>query len=108
MAKYFQLMTGLRGCYMPDSSCVIKCDTRKALKAAIADEAYYIRDAGFVGMNKKSIAAFSAHLWREAQKAKPSFYPDVLPYGTPKNYHSAIQISVATRREYLEYCKEND
>ena len=108
MAKYFTVMTGLRGCYMPDSVAVIKCDTRRDLKNAIEWEANDIREAGFVGMNKKMIAAFCAHMWREAQKKKPSVYPDVLPYGTAKNYHSAIHASVATRREYLEYCKQND
>jgi hypothetical protein len=106
MAKYFTVMQGLRGCYMPDSVNVIKCDTRRELKNAIEWEARDIREAGFIGANKKGVAALAAHMWREAKKEKPSFYPNVLPYGTKGNYHSAIHVSVATRREYLE--QQND
>lgn len=104
MAKYFQVMIGLRGAYMPDSSYVIKCDTRRWLKSAIQYEANNIRDAGFVGITKRDIAAFAAHMWREAHKVKPSFYPDVLAYGDSRdNLHSAIHCSVASRADYLEF-----
>lgn len=108
MAKYFTIMVGLRGCYMPDSAYVTRCDTRRELKATIEWEANSIRDAGFVGITKRDIAAFAAHMWREAHKAKPSFYPDVLAYGHKRdNLHSAIHCSVATRCEYEE-SQQND
>ena len=33
---YFAIANGLRGCYLPDSSYVIQCGTRRELKAALA------------------------------------------------------------------------
>jgi hypothetical protein len=97
MARYFTIMQGLRGCYMPDSCNVIKVDTRRELRNAIAWEANDIRDAGFVGLTKRDPAWAAALLWRKASKQA------ILPYGHKRdNLAFAIDISVATRAEYLE------
>ena len=109
MAKYFTVMTGLRGCYMPDNAYVIKVKTRRELKAALEWEANDVREAGFVGANKKAVTGLAAHLWREAKKKWPSYLSDVVTYGYDRHSKPyAIQSSVATRQDYLDYCKEND
>lgn len=98
MARYFTVMQGLRGCYMPDSCNVIKCDTRRELRDYIAYEANDIRDAGFVGLTKRDPAWAAALLWRKDKNDRA-----ILPYGhTRDNKAFAIDISVATRAEYLE------
>jgi hypothetical protein len=110
MAKYFHYSQGLRGCYMPDSSSVLMCRTRRELRNALEWDAEHIRDAGNVGLSKKNIAAFAALLWKEAQKDKPAYLPYALPYADqsrrPYNYAFGLFLSVATRRDYLDYCKE--
>jgi hypothetical protein len=106
MAKYFNIMDGLRGCYMPNSSYVTRCETRRELKAVLEFEARNIRDS-YVGCNKKQVAWLAATMWKEAQKKNPAYLPHVAPYGEKGNYHSAIHVSVATRKEYLE-SQDND
>lgn len=61
---YFSIYQGLRGCYMPDSAYVIRANTRKELKSALAWEAESIRDAGGIGLSKRAIASLAAHAWR--------------------------------------------
>ena len=106
MSRYFHISQGLRGCYMPDSAYVIRCDTRRDLKAALESEAYYIRDAGFIGCSKRGVASLAAMLWRRADpKARHSFGDSVLPYrnaDSPGNYAFALMGSPATRDEWKE------
>ncbi|UVK46765.1 hypothetical protein BPNPMPFG_002473 [Mesorhizobium sp. AR07] len=106
MAKYFYVANGLRGCYMPDSFFVIKCDTRRELKSALEYEAVPIRDAGFVGFNRRAVASLAAGAWREAQKRNPSIYPHVAAYGQPGNACMGLHVSTATRADFLEYSAE--
>ncbi|TIT73389.1 MAG: hypothetical protein E5W57_28230 [Mesorhizobium sp.] len=93
MSKYFHIMTGLRGCYMPDNAYVIRVDTRRELKAAIEDEARLCRDSGFVGCSKSAVASLAAAAWREAHKRNPSIYPHVAPFGDSCVYRDACRIS---------------
>lgn len=98
MARYFTIMQGLRGCYMPDSCAVIKCDTRRELKAAIAWELNDIRDAGFKGIAKRDAAWAAALLWAKKSPAA------IIPYGhTTKNKAFAVDVSTSTRADYVEY-----
>lgn len=101
---YFSIATGLRGCYMPDNVFVIKCDTRRELKAAIEDEARYVRDAGFNGANKKGVAWIANAAWKV--RRKPPAGDFALPYGYGKNRAFGIFVSVSTRTDYL--AQEND
>lgn len=103
MAKYFHIAQGLRGCYLPDNSYVVKVDTRRELKAIVEDEARDIRDAGGIGANKREVAATVADAWRNLRAAKRSPYAFVVPYGfTPGGMRPyAIQISHATRADWL-------
>lgn len=108
---YFTISTGLRGCYMPDNCYVIRCTTRKALKAAIESECADYRDAGFVGANKRAIAHIAAIAWKESQKPNPAYLPFALPLAPSHardNYCHGIFVSTATRKEYKEYLAECD
>lgn len=112
--RYFHLAQGLRGCYMPDSSSVIACKTRRELKDALAFDVESYHDAGFIGGSKRAVAAFAALLWREAQKPNPAYLPYCLPFankpkgGKAPNYSHGIFLSVASRADYLEYVKESE
>ena len=108
MAKYFTIMHGLRGCYMPDSDpCVIMVKTRRELKAAIQSEADMVDSGETIGLGKKAIAQFAALCWREAHKAKPAYLPYCLATKErgQSSYSYGIFCSVASRRDYLEYLK---
>lgn len=102
MARYFQIIQGLRGCYMPDSSAVIRCDTRRELKAALQWEADSIREAGFQGIDKRAVAWAAAKAWRDAAP-KSRGAGAILPYG---NRHLgrpySVEVSPSNRADYLE------
>ena len=105
---YFHISTGLRGCYMPDSACVIYARSRRVLKATIENEAHMWE--GAAGLSKRAIATFAATVWREAQKDRPATLPHCLPV-KPEGaggYSSGVFASVATRREYLDYQASED
>lgn len=108
---YFTISTGLRGCYMPDNCYVVRCSTRRELKAVIESEANDYRDAGFIGANKRAIAHIAAIAWREAKKPNPAYLPFALPLAPDHartNYCHGIFVSAATRREYREYLAESE
>lgn len=112
MSKYFHLSAGLRGAYCDSSenAFVIRCDTRRELKAAIASEAIFWKDAGYIGANKQAIAHIAAEGWREAQKRAPTYLPFALPLAPDHardNYAFGIFVSVASRADYLEYLEES-
>lgn len=96
MARYFQISNGLRGCYMPDSSSIVQCDTRRALKSALEWEMNSLRDAEFVGITKKDVAWAAAKLWRKDGDA-------IMPYGRKgeKSRPFAIFIYQSDRAEFL-------
>jgi hypothetical protein len=112
--RYFHMSQGLRGCYMPDLSSVIACKTRRELKDALAFDVESYHDAGFIGGSKRAVAQFAAEMWREAAKKNPAYLPLCLPFahkptvGKTPNYSHGIFLSVATRRDYLAYVKENE
>lgn len=111
MAKYFCIMHGLRGCYMPDSDpSHVMVKTRRELKELIASEADMLATESTLGLSKKAIAAFVAECWREAHKAKPAYLPYCLPMKErgQSSYSYGIFCSVETRGEYLEANREGD
>jgi len=101
---YFQISQGLRGMYMPDSSYIIRADTRRELKSALEWEARDIRDAGGVGLSKRAIASLAAAAWRDRKSSNP--YGFIAEYRW--RYQStgtapyAIFVNNATRQEYKE------
>jgi|ERR1700681_3593228 len=110
MAKYFHIMHGLRGCYMPDGDpYVVMVTTRRELKNAIRDEASMLDSGETFGLSKRAIASFAALCWREARKAKPAYLPYCLPTKErgQSSYSYGIFCSVASRRDYVEHQKAN-
>jgi len=111
MAKYFNISHGLRGCYMPDGDpYYVMVRTRRELKGLIAEHAESLGD--MIGLSKKNIATFAATCWYEAHKEKPDYLPHCLPCHDRSvkisKYSYGIFVSVATRREYLDFEKERD
>lgn len=99
---YFTIMAELRGCYADnDSAFTIKADSRRELKAALASEARYIRDAGGIGLSQRAIASLAAMAWRERRKA--GVYPFVAPFRYPHQSGPAMGLFVyiASRADYL-------
>ena len=99
---YFSIYNGLWGCYMPDSSYIVKADTRKELKKALQWEAYHLKDAGFVGMNQKAIAWLANAAWKNRKSSRGDY---VAPYRASYQKHYPYALGVftgLTRKEYLE------
>ena len=71
--KYFQISSGLRGCYMPDCSYVVGCITRAKLKAILMDECERLREAYGFGGSKKEITSVVTQMWRSERR-------DYLPF----------------------------
>lgn len=99
---YFAIYQGLRGCYMPDSSYVVKADTRKELKAALQWEADSIRDAGGIGLNKKAIAWLANAAWHYRKTGHEYIAPYRFGYHGKGNYCMALGVFTnLTRQDYL-------
>ena len=99
MSHYFHISSGLLGGYIPDSSYMLRCETRRELKSAIEGEAYGFTDAGYKGASKRAIAGLAADAWREAGKARPSYLPLCLSLAAPHNlasYSHGIFIALLT------------
>lgn len=95
--RYFSISQGLWGCYLPDDNYIIKVKTRKELKKCLENEALYIKDAGFVGLNKRAVAWLAAASWRnDGSYCVPYRYAN---HGA--SYAYALFCQRATRAEYL-------
>lgn len=104
--RYFQLMRGLRGCYMPDSSYYFKCDTRRELVSHLESEImrnYYI-EFPYIGLSKRAVIRFCASIWRGNAR---SFFGEILPYSEGK-YTAGMAITVCeiSMRKFREHEKE--
>lgn len=97
---YFTLYQGLRGCYMPDSAYVIKADTRKELKKSLQWEADSIRDAGGIGMNKRTIAWLANAAWKARKNNGEYVAPYRFAYQDSWPYALGV-FTGASRSDYL-------
>ena len=102
---YFNISTGLRGCYLSDNAYVVRADTRRELKSILASEAETYRDAGYIGASKKAIATIAAAAWRDRKKYQLPYAIPVAPPHAKTNYCEAVFVSPATREDYLEFEK---
>lgn len=109
---YFHISNGPRGCYMPDNATIVRCNTRRELKAILESEAADMRDAGYTGANKRAIAWLAAAVWRDSRKARRSAYdfacPLIPPHLSPNsgNYCYGLFVSHSTRADYLAQNEE--
>jgi hypothetical protein len=97
---YFQISTGLRGCYLPDSIYIIRATTRRELKAAIADSVYNA-EGEIVGLSKRAVSEFAALCWRERKGRH--YLPYCLPYRFKyqSHYPYGIFVNNSSRAHYL-------
>jgi len=98
---YFWILYGLRGAYCDGNGYIIKADTRRALKAAIAWEADSLNDAGMFGANKRAVSWLANAAWK-ARKGG-SVCPYVMPIGWKRgdSYSWGIHCAPSTRADYL-------
>ena len=99
---YFHISQGLRGCYLPDNAYIVKVKTRRELKEALESEAYYIRDAGFIGCSRRAIAWLASATWKVKGKCTLDY---VAPYKNKgqSGYPYGIFCSPANKEDYKEY-----
>ncbi len=107
---YFQISSGLRGCYMPDNAFVARFDTRRELRARVEYEARDMIEAYGYGYSKADRAAVVAQVWREAKgRAPKSAYDHVIGFGRTRSKDDrpfGLFISHATRADYLAQGEE--
>lgn len=106
--RYFSISQGLRGCYMPDSAYEIRVKTRRELKDVLESEAYSIRDAGFLGCNKKAIAWLANAAWKGY--GGRNYLPYVAPYrnpDSPGNFCYGLFAAPSTRDDWKTYERES-
>jgi hypothetical protein len=96
--RYFCIMSGLRGCYMPDSVYSIAVKTRRELKDALAGEYHFQDHEGTAPARKREIASVAAALWRRSHEDRDSYLSNVIPTGPGYGIH----INPISRAEYLE------
>ena len=100
---YFHISHGLRGCYVPSDSYVVKTNTRRELREAIANEAENYREGGYIGASKRAISYIAAIAWRDRAKFQLPYALPLAPPHARQNYCFGVFVSSATRAEYLEY-----
>lgn len=98
MSRYFGIITGLRGGYMPDSNHIHRVDSRRQLKDIIANEArMQAGDALVTGLSQRMIAWATAHAWAKGSMGA------IMPWGyrgQGKPY--LIEIYISSRKDWLE------
>lgn len=108
---YFLISVGLRGCYIDDSYYIVRAKTRRELKSIISDECDSSREAYGHGGSQKEIAWTCARIWQRAKEKKSSLYPYAIGFGrsrSTKDRPFGVFVNTATRREYLDYLKNNE
>lgn len=97
MSRYFNVSSGLRGCYMPDNSDVVRVDTRRELKNHVE---WLVAMLGYpFGGSKAAIAEVVAKAWRSDRKEWRDF---VVPLAESRgSYRFGVFISNSTRADYL-------
>lgn len=104
---YFFIECGLRGLYCDGNGFVVKCGTRRELKATLQREANDFRDAGGIGLSNRNVTRLASLAWKDRKKLGQLpyclpfrwKYQDSWPYG--------IMVSSFTRSEYLQFTKES-
>jgi len=103
--RYFNISNGLRGCYMPDSSCVARFKTRRELKEYFLNERNYAGETT-QGLSKRAIAQFAAMCWKRKDSGFPYCLPTKQAYQTDYSY--GYFVANATRYEYKEYLESEN
>lgn len=99
--RYFTIMCGLAGCYLPDNAYTVAVATRRDLSAALSWERASLVDAGFIGASKANFTSLAAAAWRDGRSVLP-----LAPAHARRNYCHAIEVTRVSRAEYLEAQRE--
>lgn len=109
---YLHISSGLRGCYMPDTTMVCRFTTRRELRSFVESESRDMIEAYGHGYSRTQRRAIVAQIWREVTgKAPKQFYDHAIGFGrtrTTSDRPFGLFISHATRGDYLDYLKECD
>jgi hypothetical protein len=97
MSRYFHISAGLRGCYMPDTAYVVRVDTRRELKAVIANEMRNQADNCDFRYNKRDIAHAAKRAW---DKRRPLALPIAVPYGRRNERPFGVFVSRSDRDDW--------
>lgn len=99
---YWSISNGLRGCYMPDSICIVRVRSRRELKSALADHLGY----GEGNPSDRSIASLAAAAWREWGPGRKSraYLPMCAPYPRQSGY--GLFCAPATKDEWANQEEE--
>ena len=92
---------------MPDNAYIVRCHTRRELRAAIAGEADSYRDAGFIGANQRAISWLAAIAWRNRRKFQLPYALPLAPPHARDSYCHGIFVASATRDEHREYTESD-
>jgi len=94
--RYFNISSGLRGCYLPDNAGVYAFERRRELKAFLQTEADVLRDAYGYGGAKREVATAAAWLWSGYARHRIA-----IPFGREKKHYTfALFIEPASKEEY--------
>lgn len=93
---YFNVSHGLRGCYMPDSSEIVRVTTRRELKEYVSDLVARLEYP--FGGSKAAIAEVVAKAWRSPKEWRDFVVPLAETRGA---YRFGVFISNSTRADYL-------
>lgn len=108
--RYFTIMTGLRGCYMPDDVFAVAVNTRRQLKSILLEQRDFATDHertiaemrrdGDHYATDREVASVAAALWRRKPTDRDAHLSTVIPYGRDAAF--GIQVNPIMRSEYLE------
>lgn len=104
---YFNVSHGLRGCYMPDSSEIVRVTTRRELKEYVSDLVARLEYP--FGGSKEDVARVVAAIWRDLKSPRRQYLDFAIPLGNDRQSRPfAVFLSHASRSEYLEAEKNRD
>lgn len=92
---------------MADNMYIVRCDTRRELRAVIASEADSYRDAGFIGCNQRAISHIAAIAWRNRRKVQLPYALPLAPPHARDSYCHGIFVASASRDEYREHVESD-
>lgn len=114
--RYYNIMTGLRGCYMPDDSFAVAVTTRRELKSVLLEQRDFtrghehsvaeMRADGDHYASDRDVASVAAALWRRKPTDRDSYLSTVIPYG--RDASCGIQVNPIARAEYLKMQNRDD
>lgn len=100
--SYFSLSHGLRGAYCDGEGYILKANTRRELKEAIAYEANNYKEAGYIGANKRAIAWIAATAWRNRKSFNLPYALPLAPSHSKASYSFGVFVGSASKEEFLE------